>query len=88
MYQVGFELGKHWIKRDATPEQLRRVGQLDQGIEWISAHTDPAREFTRVVDPGKSHFMGIEDIPSPSFVAGFIDGAKSIEASGKTRVSG
>lgn len=81
MYQVGFELGKHWIKRDATPEQLRRVGQLDQGIEWISTHMDPAREFTRVVDPGKSDFMGIEDIPSPSFVAGFIDGAKSIEAS-------
>ena len=79
MYQVGFELGRHWITRDASPEQLRRVGQLDDGRDWISAHTDPAREFTRVVDPDKSDFMGIEDIPSPSFVAGFIDGAKSIE---------
>ena len=77
MYQVGYELGRHWVIRDATPEQLLRVGQLQPGKDWISTHADPAREFTRVVDPAKSEFMGIEDIPSPSFVAGFIDGAKS-----------
>lgn len=78
MYQVGFELGKHWVRRDATSEQRSRVKGLDDGKHWIATHTDPARDFTRVVDPGKSDFMGMEDIPSPSFVAGFIDGAKSL----------
>lgn len=79
MYQIGYELGKHWIMRDATAEQFLRVERFENGEDWIASQTDPAREFTRVVDPEKSDFMGTGEIPSPSFVAGFIDGAKSVK---------
>lgn len=78
MYQMGYKLGGHWAKRDASPEQRLRVSEFEDGIRWVETKTDPAREFTRAVDPGKSDFMGIGDNPPDSFVAGFIDGAKSI----------
>lgn len=82
MYKTGFKLGRHWIIRDATPEQLLRVSQFESGQDWVANQDDPAREFTRVVDPGKDDFMGIGDIPPDNFVAGFIDGAKSIRGTG------
>jgi len=78
LYEMGFKLGVHWSARDATPEQQVRVSQFEDGPGWVAMHEDPAREFTRTVDPQKSDFMGIGEVPSASFVAGFIDGAKSI----------
>ena len=81
LYEMGFKLGSHWSRRDATPEQQVRVSQFDDGEGWVATHSDPAREFTRAVDPEKSDFMGIGEVPSASFVAGFIDGAKSISTS-------
>jgi len=81
LYQMGFKLGRHWIKRDATPEQHVCVNQFEDGEGWVAMHSDPAIEFTRAVDPEKSDFMGIGEVPSASFVAGFIDGAKSISLS-------
>lgn len=78
LYEMGFKLGMHWSERDATPEQQVRVTKFEDGAGWVALHEDPAREFTRVVDPEKSDFMGIGEVPSASFVAGFIDGAKSI----------
>ena len=78
MYKTGYRLGRHWIIRDATPEQLLRISQFEKGEDWVATQTDPARAFTRVVDPAKTDFMGTGDLPPPTFVAGFIDGAKSI----------
>ncbi len=78
MYPIGYKFGRHWAKRDATPEQRLRVSDFEVGERWVAAKIDPGREFTRVVDPEKSGFLGIGDSPSASFVAGFIDGAKSI----------
>ncbi len=80
MYQMGYKLGRHWIKRDATPEQRLRMNQFEDGVSWVAIQPDPARELTRVLDPEKGDFMGIGEIPPDSFVAGFIDGAKSISA--------
>ena len=77
MYHMGYKLGRHWVSRDATPEQIERVNQFQDGEQWVAYQSDPAREFTRVVDPQKDKFMGIDDLPPASFVAGFIDGAKS-----------
>jgi len=77
LYEMGFKLGAHWSERDATPEQHGRVREFEDGPSWVAMHEDPGREFTRAVDPEKSDFMGIGEVPSASFVAGFIDGAKS-----------
>ena len=79
MYQIGYKLGRHWAMRDASPQQRLRVNEFEDGERWVATRRDPAREFTRAVDPEKSDFMGIGDSPSVSFVAGFIDGAKSID---------
>jgi len=77
MYDVGFALGQHWVVRDASPEQLERVSTIDDGNTWVSGQAQPAEALTKLVDPSKRDFMGMDDIPSASFVAGFIDGAKS-----------
>ncbi len=77
MYDVGFALGQHWAVRDASPEQLQRVSALDDGKTWVVGQAQPAEALTKLVDPSKHDFMGMDDIPSASFVAGFIDGAKA-----------
>ncbi len=81
MYDVGLALGKHWAVRDASPEQLERVTALDDGKTWVTGQAQPAEAFTKLVDPSKRDFMGIHDIPSASFVAGFIDGAQVVKHS-------
>ena len=78
MYQTGCELGKHWAIRDATTEQLLRVLELGNSWDWVACHDEPAEDFTYIVDPGKSGFMGLDEKPSAAFVAGFIDGAQAI----------
>lgn len=78
MYHMGFKLGRHWITRDATPEQHSQISQFENGEQWVALRSDPAREFTRAVDPKKGDFLGIGDLPPAAFVAGFIDGAKSV----------
>ena len=78
-YQIGYELGKHWAKRDAKPDQLLRVKKLGAGKDWIAFHPEPAKELTGIIDQTKSSFVGTGENPSPSFVAGFIDGAQTIE---------
>lgn len=83
MYQMGFRFGRHWAMRDATLAQLEQVNEFDDGRTWTATKADPAKDFTRIVDPGRSDFMGIGDSPSASFVAGFIDGANSIDLSTK-----
>ena len=40
---------------------------------------DAAEEFVRIVDPTVTAFMDLGALPSVSFVAGFIDGARTIE---------
>lgn len=82
MYQMGYELGKHWAMRDATADQLLRVKAFGVGKDWVAFHSEPAKEFTHIVAPEKSDFMGTGEIPSTSFVAGFIDGAQTIDRSG------
>ena len=77
---MGFALGRHWAMRDATAEQLLRVRAFGAGKDWVAMHTDPAREFTQIIDPDKSDFMGTGANPSASFVAGFIDGAQAIKS--------
>ena len=77
-YQMGFELGKHWARLDATPDQLLRVKKLGAGKDWIAFHVEPATELTGIIDPTKNSFVGTGEHPSPSFVAGFIDGAQTI----------
>ena len=78
-YQIGYELGKHWAKRDAKPDQLLRVKKLGAGTNWIAFHHEPAKELTGIIDSNKDSFVGTGENPSPSFVAGFIDGAQMIE---------
>ena len=80
MYQIGYALGNHWARRDAKPEQLLYVKKLGDGKDWIEDLREPAKELTHVIDPNKSSFVGTGENPSPSFVAGFIDGAQVLNA--------
>jgi hypothetical protein len=79
IYQTGYELGGHWAMQYATPEQLLRVKEIADGKDWVAFHREPAKEFTHIVDPNKSGFMGTDENLSASFIAGFIDGARMIE---------
>jgi len=79
IYQTGYQLGKSWAEQDATPEQLLLVHEFGDGGTWVAFQRDSAEEFVRIVDPAVSDFMEPEALPSASFVAGFIDGARTIE---------
>lgn len=78
-YEMGYALGRHWAQRDATLSQLHRVRDLGEGKVWVANRSNPAVEFTRTVDPGKSDFLGTGTNPPESFVAGFVNGARAIE---------
>ena len=81
MYQTGYALGRHWAKRDAKADQLLHVKKLGDGKDWVAVHHEPAKELARIIDPNKDSFVGTGENPSPSFVAGFIDGAQALETS-------
>ena len=81
IYQTGYEIGKSWAEQDATPQQLLLVHEFGNGKAWVAFHGGPAEEFVRIVDPVVSDFMELGRLPSASFVAGFIDGARVIEPS-------
>ncbi len=81
IYQTGYEVGKSWAEQDATPEQLLLVHEFGDGKAWVAFHRDSAEEFVHIVDPAVSDFMEVGRLPSASFVAGFIDGARTIESS-------
>jgi hypothetical protein len=81
IYQTSYELGNHWAMRCATPEQLLRVKEVGDGKVWVTFHREPLKEFTHIVDPNKSGFMGTNEMLSASFIAGFIDGARTIAPS-------
>ncbi len=81
IYQAGYEVGKSWAEQDATPEQLLLVHELGDGKTWVVFQRDSAEEIVRIVDPAVSDFMDSAGLPSASFVAGFIDGAREIEPS-------
>lgn len=57
------------------------VHELGDGKTWVVFQRDPADEFVRIVDPAVIDFMESDALPSASFVAGFIDGAQTIEPS-------
>jgi len=81
IYQAGYEVGKSWAEQDATPEQLLLVHELGDGKTWVVFQRDSAEEIVRIVDPAVSDFMDSDALPSASFVAGLIDGAREIEPS-------
>lgn len=78
MYEIGLEIGRQWARRDATREQLVRVSELGSGRDWIESRREPADELALIIDPAKKNLVGTGENPSPSFVAGFIDGARAI----------
>ena len=79
MYDVGYALGKHWAQRDATPGLLQRIKSLGDGRDWVTNSPDPTREFIWHIDPDRRDFLGTGETPSNSFVAGFIDGTRTVE---------
>ncbi len=81
IYQTGYDVGKSWAEQDATPEQMSLVHEFGNGKAWVAFHRDSAEAFVRIVDPAVSDFMELGRLPSASFVAGFIDGAQTIEPS-------
>ena len=81
MYQIGYVLGGYWARCDAKPDQLLYIRRLGDSKDWIAIHDDPRRELTRIVEPNKDSFLGTGENPSSSFLAGFIDGAQTVESS-------
>lgn len=78
MYVIGYQLGRVWAKREASQDQLVRVGALLDGRTWVNEHDDPVSDLRHLVDPDNSDFLDVEELPVPDFIAGFIDGAKSL----------
>ncbi len=81
IHQTGYGVGKSWAEQDATPEQMSLVHEFGDGKAWVAFQRDSAEAFVRIVDPAVSDFMELGRLPSASFVAGFIDGARAIESS-------
>ncbi len=81
IYQTGYEVGKSWAEQDATRVQMLLVHEFGDGKTWVAFQRDPVEEFVHIVDPAVSDFMRSRALPSVSFVAGFIDGARTIEPS-------
>lgn len=76
-YDVGNALGRHWAIRDASEDEIRQVGSVADGKTWVADQADAPAAFAALTDPDKTGFMSIGSLPSSSFIAGFIDGAKS-----------
>ena len=81
IYQTGYEAGKSWAQQDATRLQKLLVHEFGDGETWVACQRDAADEFVRLIDPAVIDFMRSREPPSDSFVAGFIDGARTIESS-------
>jgi len=77
MYEIGLRLGRYWAEYEARPGQKKLLDDVKSGEEWAALHDDPLAELRRLLDPGGTGFLDVPDVPDRSFVAGFIDGAKS-----------
>ena len=81
MYQFGYMLGGYWARRDAKPDQLLHIRKLGHGKDCMANYDDSGKELTHIIGPNKDSFLGAGEDPSPSFLAGFIDGAQLVESS-------
>jgi len=79
-YDIGYVLGQQWAVRDATAEQLDSVSRLGDGNTWVESQAQPADALTELIDPRRQAFMAVDDVPSATFVGGFIDGARAVES--------
>lgn len=79
MYEVGHKLGRYWAEFDAQEQQRKVIANLESGRAWVASQDEPLAELKRLVDPAGTGFLDMPDVPERSFVAGFIDGAKSID---------
>jgi hypothetical protein len=74
-------LGTYWARRDAKSDQLLHIRKLGDGKDWIANCDDSGKELIPIIEPNKDSFLGTGEDASPSFLAGFIDGAQSVESS-------
>lgn len=79
MYDVGYRLGRTWAVREATEDQLQKVYGLKDGRAWTLERDDPYGDLRHLIDPENTGFLELDEPPAQSFIAGFIDGSKSLE---------
>lgn len=80
-YQAGYEAGQRWAEQDATRLQKLLVYEFGDGKTWVDGQRDSVKKFVHIIDPAVIDFMRSREPPSASFVAGFIDGARTVESS-------
>lgn len=78
MYEIGMKLGRYWGEFEAQQQQKKVLQELQSGKEWAASHDDPLAELRRLLDPAGTGFLDVPDVPDQSFVAGFIDGGRSV----------
>ena len=79
-YQVGRTLGKHWATRDANTGQMNHLKNIGDGMKWVESHHKGVSGMANIFDPEKNNATDPDLDPSPSFLAGFIDGAQDPES--------
>lgn len=77
MYEIGLAMGRHWAQRDATAEERTSVEALGDGKDWVANNENPAKAFFQIIAVDEDAFLGTGEDPSDSFIAGFIDGART-----------
>lgn len=79
MYVVGYKLGRVWAGCEASQAQLEQLKSLEDGRSWVREREDPVSDLRQLVDPADTGFLDLDEPPAPIFVAGFVDGVRSIE---------
>ena len=79
-YQTGFQAGESWAKQDASRVQMLLIHEFGDGKAWVTHQRYAVEEFVRIIDPSVIDFMRTREPPSDSYLAGFIDGARTIES--------
>ena len=85
MYDVGYRLGRQWGRRDALSHQLRKISQIADGRRWVAEADDPVDQLRQLIEAEDSGFLDVGEMPPVEFVAGFIDGVRSLSAEDSSR---
>jgi len=76
-YQLGFALGRQWTSTDDKAKPTNGFENLGSGKEWLDRHGETLAKMTKGSDESPLDPENIPGDPSPSFLAGFIDGAQA-----------
>ena len=76
-YELGFALGKQWTGNHDKAKPVTSLDEFGDGKEWLSRQAENLAKLKGDSDEPAFDSDKIPGDPSPSFLAGFIDGAQA-----------